>query len=73
MGGFRGAFFLSHSAYSKMQLTLINYVDKDYQRYKDACTFNHKECVKINELKTIEQIKACQVCCQYSYDSQPQS
>ncbi len=53
---------------TQMQKTFINYVDKEYQRYRNACTFNHKGCTKINNLKTIELIKACQVKCQYSYE-----
>lgn len=51
-----------------MQLIFDNYIDEEYQKYKNACLDNHKDCMKIDDLKTIEQIKSCQVRCQYSYE-----
>lgn len=49
-------------------VVISEYGNQLFQRYKNACAVNHAECKKINDLKTIEQIKSCQARCQYFYD-----
>ncbi len=42
--------------------------EKKFLYYVFACLESHPNCNKINNNKTIEQIKSCQVRCQYSYE-----